>query len=268
MPTQNYVYLLTGSCGRWVHQKVDRMVDLLGFFVVCLKTALRNWRIGKRLMVRTIVQQIYFTGLQSLELTSIIALLVGGLVVIQGISQLTRVGSREVLASLLSVVIIREVGPFLTAVIVILRSGSAIAIEMGYMSVLREIESIEMQGINPLHLLAIPRLVGVTVAVVCLIVFFNVVSLFGGFLAAWALVDIPLWTLFDDLALALTGTDFIVGSVKALIFGATIALVCLYHGFRTGGAITSVPQQVSRALVYCFILCIFFNVLISALFYL
>ena len=64
------------------------------------------------------------------------------------------------------------------------------------------------------------------------------------------------------------GTDFIVGSVKALIFGATIALVCLYHGFRTGDAITSVPQQVSRALVYCFILCIFFNVLISALFYL
>ena len=268
MPTENYISLLTGSCGRWVLQKFGRLIDLLGFFVVCLKTMVRNWRIGKRLMARTIVQQVYFTGLQSLELTCIIALLVGGLVVIQGISQLTRVGSREVLASLLSVVIIREVGPFLTAVIVILRSGSAIAIEMGYMSVLKEIESIQMQGINPLHLLAIPRLVGVTAAVICLVVFFNVVSLFGGFLAAWALVDMPLHALFDDLALAASGTDFIVGLVKSVLFGLTISLVCLYHGFTTREAITNVPQQVSRALVYCFILCIFFNVLVSALFYL
>jgi phospholipid/cholesterol/gamma-HCH transport system permease protein len=268
MPRVNYIHLLTGSSGRWMLQKVGRLIDLGGFFVVCLKTVVHHWRTGKRLMARTIVQQVYFTGLQSLELTSIIALLVGGLVVIQGISQLTRVGSRDVLASLLSVVIIREVGPFLTAVIVILRSGSAIAIEMGYMSVLKEIESIEMQGINPLHLLAIPRLAGVTVAVVCLVVFFNVVSLFGGFLAAWALVDVPLRALFDDLALAVSGTDFIVGSVKSVLFGLTISLVCLYHGFKTVEAITNVPQQVSRALVYCFILCIVINVLISALFYL
>ncbi len=268
MQTLNYFNMLTGSCGRWVLQIFGHLADLIGFFVVCLKTAIRNWRIGRRLMARTIVQQVYFTGLQSLELTSIIALLVGGLVVIQGISQLTRVGSRDVLASLLSVVIIREVGPFLTAVIVIVRSGSAIAIEMGYMSVLREIESIEMQGINPLHLLAIPRLVGVTVAVVCLVVFFNVVSLFGGFLAAWTLVDLPLWTLFDDLALAVSGADFIVGSVKAVMFGLSISIVCLYHGFKTEYSITNVPQQVSQALVYCFIICIFFNVLISAVFYL
>ncbi len=197
-----------------------------------------------------------------------IALLVGGLVVIQGIAQLTRVGSRDVLASLLTVVIIREVGPLLTAVIVTLRSGSAIAIEMGYMTVLGEIESIEMQGIEPLHFLAIPRLMGVTIAVICLIVFFNVVSIFGGFLAAWALVDVPLWTLFGDLAREVDGVDIIVGSVKAFVFGLTIALVCMYHGFRAGKAMTDIPPQVSRALVDCFILSIFFNVLISALFYL
>ena len=268
MQTTSYINMLTGSFGRWIIHIIGQLADLFGFFVVCVKTAFRNWRTGKRLMGRTIVQQIYFTGLQSLELTCLISLLVGGLVVIQGIAQLTRVGSREVLASLLSVVIIREVGPFLTAVIVILRSGSAIAIEMGYMSVLKEIESIEMQGINPLHLLALPRLVGVTVAVVCLIVFFNMVSLLGGFVAAWILVDVPFWTLFDDLALAISGTDFIVGSVKALLFGITISSVCLYHGFKTEEAITNVPQRVSQALVYCFIICVSINVLISALFYL
>jgi len=92
--------------------------------------------------------------------------------------------------------------------------------------------------------------------------------MFGGFVVAWALVDVPLWTLFDDLARAVSGTDFIVGSVKALLFGVTIALVCLYHGFKTGEAITNIPPQVSRAVVDCFLICIFFNVVISALFYL
>jgi phospholipid/cholesterol/gamma-HCH transport system permease protein len=268
MQAKPYFEIVFGSSGRWLLHKLYRISDLFGFFVVCVKTAFSYRKTGRRLMVRTTIQQIYFTGFESLELISLIALLVGGLVVIQGIAQLTRVGSREVLASLLSVVIIREVGPLLTAVIVTLRSGTAIAIEMGYMTVLREIESIEMQGINPMHLLAIPRLVGVTVAVICLILFFDVLSMFGGFVVAWALVDVPLWTLFNDLARAVTGTDFIVGSVKAFLFGVTIALVCLYHGFKTGDAITNIPPQVSRAVVDCFLICIFFNVLISALFYL
>lgn len=268
MQTANYLQIITGSCGRWLIQKLKRMADLFGFFVVCLKALVRHQRSGRRVMARAFVQQIYFTGLQSLELICFIGLLLGGLVVIQGIAQLTRVGSREILATLLTVVIIRELGPLLTAVIVIIRSGSAIAVEMGYMSVLSEIESIEMQGINPLHLLAIPRLAGVTVAVVCLFVFFDMVSIFGGFLAAWVLVDVQLWTLFIDLARAITGTDFIVGSVKATLFGITISLVCLYHGLNAGGAVTNIPPQVSRALVDCFIFCTVFNVVISALFYL
>ena len=268
MQAGHYFQVLTGSSGRWFLQKLSRLVDILGFFVVCLKTTLRYRHTGQRLMARTFIQQIYFTGVQSLELICLIALLVGGLVVIQGISQLTRVGSRNVLASLLTVVIIREVGPLLTAVVVTLRSGSAIAIEMGYMTVLREIESLEMQGIDPLHFLTLPRLVGVTVSVICLIVFFNIVSIFGGFVVAWTLVDVPFWALFSDLAREVNGIDIIVGSVKAFVFGLTIALVCMYHGFRTGEAITNIPPQVSRALVDCFMLCVFFNVLISALFYL
>ena len=263
-----YAQMVGGSCGRWFLQKLNGLAELFGFLVVCLKTAFRFRYTGQRVMVRTFIQQLYFTGVQSLELICFIALLFGGLVVIQGIAQLTRVGSREALASLLTVVIIREAGPLITAVVVILRSGSAIAIEMGYMTVLNEIESIEMQGIDPLHLLGTPRLVGVTIAVICLIVFFNVVSIFGGFIAAWSLVDIPFWALFDEVAREVDGIDIIVGSVKAVVFGTAIALICMYHGFRTGRAITDIPPQVSNAMVDCFIFCTFCNVLISGLFYL
>jgi phospholipid/cholesterol/gamma-HCH transport system permease protein len=263
-----YIEMMAGSCGRWLLRKVTQVVELLGFLVVCLKTMVRHRHTGRRLMARYLIQQVYFTGVQSLELVISIALLVGSLVVIEGIAQLTRVGSREVMANLLVVVIIRELGPLLTAVIVTLRSGSAIAIEMGYMTTLREVEGIEMQGIYPLHLLAVPRLLGVTAAVICLFVFFDMVSILGGFLAAWALIDVSLLSLLGNLARALTGTDFVVGLVKTLFFGLTISLVCLHHGFQAGESMTSIPPRVSSALVECFIFCILFNVLISAVFYL
>jgi phospholipid/cholesterol/gamma-HCH transport system permease protein len=262
------VQTAAGVFGRWFLEKVSGILELFGFFADCLRVGIRYRERGRNIMSRAALQQIYFTGVESLELISAIALLVGGLVVIQGTAQLSRVGSREGLASLLTVVIIREVGPLLTGVVVTLRSGSAIAIEMGYMTVLREIESIEMQGIHPLHLLVAPRLLGVTVAVICLSVFFDVVSIGGGFFAAWVLLDVPPWALLSDLIRALGGTDVMVGSVKALFFGVTISLVCLYHGFRAGEAMTNIPPRVSRAMVQCFIVCVLVNVLISAIFYL
>ena len=264
----SFFKIAAGVSGRWLAQKVTDFLHLLGFFTDCLGAMIRYRHRGRWLTTRATLQQIYFTGVQSLELICSIALLVGGLVVIQGTAQLTRMGSREGLAVLLTAVVIREAGPLLTAVIVTLRSGSAIAIEMGYMTVLREIESIEMQGIHPLHLLAVPRLVGVTAAVMCLSVFFAVVSIGGGFFAAWVLLDIPPWSLLNDLIPTLGGMDVMVGLVKALFFGMIISVVCLHHGFRAGEAITNVPPRASRALVQCFIFCIAVNVLVSAVFYL
>ncbi|NIQ89977.1 MAG: ABC transporter permease, partial [Deltaproteobacteria bacterium] len=84
MQAGHYFHTITGSCGRWFLQKFYRLADILGFLVVCFKTTLRYRHTGQRLVARTFIQQIYFTGVQSLELICLIALLVGGLVIIQG----------------------------------------------------------------------------------------------------------------------------------------------------------------------------------------
>lgn len=259
---------LAGWCGRWFLEKLTRPLDQLAFFWVCLKVTAGRLRTGPRLLARVITDQIYFTGVQSLEVLSSVAFLVGGVVAIEGLALASRFGGRESLVPFLVMVIVREVGPLATAVIVTLRSGSAVAVEIGYMSVLGEMEGLEMQGIHPFHLLALPRLAGVALAVVCLFICFGLVAIVGGFLAAWAMIDLSPWRLFYDLGQSITGTDLIVGLSKALAFGLTIPLVCLYHGFRVGQAVTTIPPQVSRALVDCFIYCIIVNIIISALFYL
>ena len=257
---------ITGSVGRWLLSKIARIIKQLAFFWVCIKTAVRYRSSGRRLMYRVVVQQIYFTGVQSLELITLLALLAGGLMVVQGIIQLSKLGSPEQISILIIVILIRELGPLLTAIIIILRSGSAIAMEIGYMNVLGEIEGLEMQGIPTLHFLAVPRLIGVTVSVICLIILFDLIALTGGFLAFYALKGVSVLKFLFDLAGNLRAADFWIVALKGISFGLTIAVVCLYHGFMARDAITSVPPRVSRALLDSLIYCVIFSILITGSF--
>jgi phospholipid/cholesterol/gamma-HCH transport system permease protein len=266
MDNLSYLGAVTGSAGRWLLSPLNRVIDQLAFMWVCLKLMVRYRAYGRRLMQRILVQQIYFTGVQSLELIGLLAMLIGALVVLQGISQLNKLGSIDDLSVLIIVILVRELGPLLTAVIVILRSGSAIAMEIGYMRVLGELEGLEMQGISTMHFLGIPRLIGVATSVVCLMIVFDMVSVAGGFFAAWVIEDISVGTFLNNIAASLTFSDFVVVALKGLCFGLVIPVVCMYHGFMAEKAITNVPPRVSRALVDCLIYCVMFNIAITAAF--
>ena len=252
-----------GSTGRWFLTKIFRLVDQLAFFYLCLKTMARYYGQGQRVVGRMVVSQIYFTGVQSFELVAFLALLSGGLMILQGITQLAKIGTLESLSVLLIVTLVREAGPLLTAIIITLRSGSAIALEIGYMNVLGEIEGLEMQGIPILHFICIPRLIGVAVASVCLVIMFDLIAIAGGFFAAWMITGTTVWDFLYGLATAVERSDFLVVLGKGLSFGITIPIVCMYHGFQARNAITTVPPQVSKALVECLIYCVVLNIMIS-----
>jgi phospholipid/cholesterol/gamma-HCH transport system permease protein len=257
---------ITGSTGRWFLSKFGRISDQLAFFYVCLKMMIRHRTTGKQLLGRVIVQQIYFTGVQSFELVILVATITGAVMVLGGLSQLAKLGSMDELAILLIVVLIRELGPILSAMIILLRSGSAIALEIGYMNVLGEIEGLQMQGIPVMHFLCVPRLIGVSTAVLCIVILFDIIAITGGFFAAWIIQDINFWSFLYTLSTTLTRSDFALVVVKGLIFGIMIPVVCLYHGFQARDAITNVPPRVSRALVDCLLYTVFLNILISVAF--
>ncbi|MEW5724907.1 MAG: ABC transporter permease, partial [Thermodesulfobacteriota bacterium] len=124
-------------------------------------------------------------------------------------------------------------------------------------------EGLEMQGIPTFHFLCIPRLVGVSVAVICLIILFDLIAIAGGFFAAWTITGVTVWDFLYNLAAGVRRSDFLVVLTKGLCFGVTIPVVCLYHGFQAAGAITTVPPQVSKALVECLLYCVVLNIMIS-----
>ena len=251
-----------------VIRKFDYPFLLSAFFYRILKTILTKAGQGHSIIIRIIVQQIYFTAVEVLLLLGIIGVIFGALVIIQTLAQLSRVGISEALGQFLVVIVIRELGPMIAAVIVILHSGTAMATEVGYMTVLGDIRAIVMRGIDPIHFVAVPRLIGTTIAMVCLLIYFDVVALLGGFIVSWLLTGIPFYTFIMGVAASIGASDIIIGFIKAIFFAAIIVVICVYRGLQVGGEITRLPIAISKSSIECLLSLLVVDLIISGIFYL
>jgi phospholipid/cholesterol/gamma-HCH transport system permease protein len=258
---------LLGAVGRFFLEMANEGFRMAGFFYIVFSVAWHHRKDGRKVIFHDVISQIYFTGVQSMGLVFVVALLLGGLLIIQSAAYITAVGE-EFFGTIVNVIIIRELGSLLTAIIVLLRSGAAVATEMGYMAVLKETKGIEMMGINPIHYLAVPRVIGISISMVCLFVCFIIISILGGMVLTWMVTNIAMTNLVKELSQSIGAIDLFVGVIKSFFFGFFVSVVSLYHGFNAAGALTSIPPRVSKAMVEGLILCISFSVVVSALFYL
>ncbi|PIS09857.1 MAG: hypothetical protein COT73_12515 [Bdellovibrio sp. CG10_big_fil_rev_8_21_14_0_10_47_8] len=197
---------------------------------LALRAALLDQAQGFRTILSVISAQIYFTGWQAIPLISVLALASGGIVILQSSSNLNLLGGAQMIGNLLVVIIVRELGPLMTALVVIARSGTAVASEVGNMRANREIEALESMGINPLSYIVFPRIVGGVISVVCLAFYFTVISLIGGFLLTKLLQDLPMAFYLDSLANALAFEDLWLFLLKNIFSGIIIFVVSCYQG--------------------------------------
>jgi phospholipid/cholesterol/gamma-HCH transport system permease protein len=158
---------------------------------------------------------------------------------------------------ILVVVVIRELGPLLTAFVVISRSGTAIAAELASMVVHDEIAALRVMDISPYRIIIIPRLTGAIVSVVCLTIYFVAVAIASGYVAGYMLVSLPLDDFARNLLASVTAKDLLVSFAKSIGFGAIISLISCYYGLSAKVSPTEIPQMVTRAtmssLVWCFL---------------
>ncbi len=215
------------------------------------------------LVRKVIFEQVYFTAIQALPLVIPIALVLGSTL----IAQFTKFSGQYDPGKLMVILVIRELGPIITALLVILRSATSVTIELGYMGVLHEIEALEMAGVDPLRIIGVPRLIGITSAILSLFIVFDLFAILGGYMLVWIFTYAPVGSFFNQIIKAITATDIIVGIIKALCFGITITVTSLYHGFKTHRRITDIPPATSKAAIECFFYCIVINIFISLLFY-
>lgn len=236
-----------------------------GFFAI-LHHCLASVHVLRLPPVRDILQrQIYFTGVQALGAISLIASITGVVITVQVTSL---VGANPtVVARVLLWTIVRELAPLLSAIIVIARSGTATASELAIMRVRGEVEQLRRLGINPLDYLVVPRVVGITISVVAVTVYFLVIATLTGLAVAAAVGDISFNKTLTSMFLLIDMRDVSVALLKALIFGLLISATSCYYGLRVGASITDVPRAVTRAVLRNVITLFLVDAVITYLFF-
>jgi phospholipid/cholesterol/gamma-HCH transport system permease protein len=171
------------------------------------------------------------------------------------------------MGNILVVAIIRELGPIFTALVVVARSGTAVATEIGNMQVNHEIEALRAMSIDPLSYVVAPRIVGGIISIVCLAFYFNSIALIGGYFVASQLKQLSLSFYLEVLAQAIDANDFFLSLFKNSLSGMIIFLIATYHGFKVKGAPHEVPIASTKAVVDSIMSVVAFNLGISLYIY-
>jgi phospholipid/cholesterol/gamma-HCH transport system permease protein len=261
---------MIGRLGRGFNLLTGELAYASGLLFAVLIESFLFFRSFRRRQVafRVFILQILFTAVEAASIVAFIALALGALIIIQGNSILPRFGQGKLLYTLLAIVITRELGPLLTAFIIIARSGTAIATELGNMVISHEIEAYVAVGINPIAYLVVPRFLGVTVSMVLLTIYFNFFGLFGSFLLSQLVARIPFREYVVNLLAALTPADILSSALKSVVFGVIVSFVAVYQGLRVKASSTEVPQVAIKAVGQGFVLCILADAVITLIYYL
>jgi phospholipid/cholesterol/gamma-HCH transport system permease protein len=267
MAIKNPLIVMSDSAGRVGRATIEWMkhyLDLSAFGWRVVREMFRWPKEGRSLLYRVTLEQVYFTAVQALWIVIPVALILG----ISLIMQFNKLSGQVDLGKIVVIILVRELGPITTAFIVILRSATAVTIETGYMNVLLEMETMEMEGIDPVRLYALPRLIGMVTAMVCLVFIFAISAILGGYGIVWVSTSISMQHFLQQIGKALTPEDYIVSVLKAFFFGVTITVVSLFRGFSVGRSITEVPVATSKGAVECLFFCLVISGILSLLFYL
>lgn len=264
----NWLQSTIDEWGRRVLATFKYTILVCQMVYLSIRAAIFDQSQGLRTVFSVVSAQIYFTGWQAMPLITVIALATGGIVILQSAAQLSFLGSSSMLGNILVVIVVREVGPLMTALIVIARSGTAVASEIGNMRVNREIEALEAMGINPLSYIVFPRIVGGVVSVICLAFYYCVIALLGGFLVTRFINNMSFSFYAETLANAFELKDAGLFLIKNSFSGMIIFVVSCYQGLLVKQSSHEVPQVTTKAVVTSIIYVIVFNLMVTTLVYL
>jgi phospholipid/cholesterol/gamma-HCH transport system permease protein len=185
------------------------------------------------LQIDKVLQQIYFIGLKSVFVVCLTGAFTGMVLGLQGYYLLVKYGSAGLLGSAVALSLIREMGPVLTAVMVIARGGSAMAAEIGIMRISEQIDALETMDIDPIRFLVSPRIAAALISFPLLTALFDVVGILGGYLTGSVLLGVNPSLYFSRVESSVGLVDVNGGFIKALVFAVIVVSICCFQGYFT-----------------------------------
>jgi phospholipid/cholesterol/gamma-HCH transport system permease protein len=258
---------LAGALGARVRRAFAMLGSLSWLLGRAAAALLRFRREQLRVALEVTRQQVRFTALDALPLCVLSALLLGTMTLLQVFGQLSGYGVERNLSQILAQLVIRELGPFMAGILVITRSGTAIATEMASRRLTGELGALYASGVDPIGYLLVPRLLGGILSVFSLVIVFDTVALLGGFVLAWLRLPLSFSFFLDALGEAIAQRELTATFAKCLVFGTAIPLICVSYGLRVRRSSTEIPQAVTKASVMSLLVLFLTSAVISVLIY-
>jgi phospholipid/cholesterol/gamma-HCH transport system permease protein len=210
---------------------------------------------GRPVKVREIWSQMVRVGPRSLLVVFLVNFFVGVILALIGgnILRSIAVGFVSYVGNLMSIGVVVELGPLLTAIIMTGFIGAALAAELGTMVVTEEVTALRTTGLHPVRFLVAPRLIATVVMVPCVTVLGDLVGILGGALVASSVLDVGPSVYFERAWEQLGPADVWHGFTKTVVFGAIIGLIGCYQGFQVKGGAEGVGRTTTQAVVACIV---------------
>lgn len=252
--------------GNFFFEKIlGTIYNLVSFFYISIEAFFRNFPNGINLFLNISKKQIYFTGIQAINITIYIGIFMGLVVVTQIASFITGIGDLYTINRIIIVGLIREIIPLLMAIFTITRSGSAITSELNLMKLNNEIKTFESMGINYMYSLVFSRIISFVISLTVITIIATFTSILSGGFSLYLFTNISMDDFYNAFFLTISLFDIILLLLKSTFFGVIIPTICCYYGLIIQKSTTEIPQLNTKAVMKCFYYVFVINVILDLL---
>jgi len=262
----NPVLIKLSEIGRYAVSATDDVtvfLQMLGSLFTALLGVLRRPR---SLRITSLVYQLYKVGWQAIPIVALITFLIGAIIAQQGFFHFRKFGAESYVVDMVGILVLRELGVLIVAIMVAGRSGSAYTAELGSMKMREEIDALSTMGLDPIEVLILPRVVALICALPILSFIGSIAALYGGGLVAQFYGDMAPAIFIARLHEAISVTHFKVGIVKAPFMALVIGIVACSEGLRVKGSAESLGRQTTTSVVKSIFLVIVLDGLFAVFF--
>jgi phospholipid/cholesterol/gamma-HCH transport system permease protein len=214
----------------------------------------------------SLIQQAGLIGVDSVPIIFLLSFIIGLILSLQSAVQLRLFGADIFVADLITVSMLREMGPMMTAIIVAGRSGSSIASEIATMKVTEELDALKMMAINPIRYVVVPKFHAITFCMPLLVTISIIVGIFGGIIVAVSYLGISPSAFYGQMVKALSMKDLLITLLKSTIFAWAIVIIGSFYGFRVEGGAEGVGKATTLSVVASIFAVIVIDVIFSPIY--
>ena len=213
-----------------------------------------------------VVDQVYNAGALSLVIIMICGAFVGGVLALQGYSNLTRFNAEDAVGIFAGFALIKELGPFITALLFAGRAGTSLASEIGLMKATDQLSAMEMMAVDPIRRVVVPRFLGGVIAMPFLVAVFSVIGLLGAHMVGVMLLNIDVGAFWQQMQSTLGTRDVVEGILKSIVFGIIASLLAVWEGYNAIPTAEGVSRATTRTVVLTAIAVLISDFMITAWF--